>query len=127
MTQNGQTNRHVEIVVAGGGPAGLTAAIALAQANIDTVLIDRHGAGDNRTSALLAGSVAALDRLGVWEYCRQHAAPLRVMRLVDDMGGLLRAPEVRFAASEIDLDAFGHNIENRHLVTALERRATELP
>jgi 2-octaprenyl-6-methoxyphenol hydroxylase len=48
------------------------------------------------------------------------------MRLVDDTGRLIRAPEVRFSCDEIGLDAFGYNIENRVLVTALEQRAAEL-
>src|SRR5262249_55973411 len=39
---------------------------------------------------------------------------------------LLRAPEVSFSADEIDLDAFGHNVENWHLVAALEARAAAL-
>ena len=75
---------------------------------------------DNRTTALLAGSVTALETLGVWQLCAGQAAPLKVMRIVDDTGRLWRAPEVRFEASEIDLDAFGYNIENRYLVAALE-------
>src|SRR5258708_31936154 len=49
------------------------------------------------------------------------------MRLVDDTGRLIRAPEVRFQAQEIGLDAFGYNIENRALLSALEARAAELP
>jgi 2-octaprenyl-6-methoxyphenol hydroxylase len=49
------------------------------------------------------------------------------LRIVDDTGRLLRAPEMRFAASEIGLDAFGHNIENRYLIAALDARARELP
>ena len=49
------------------------------------------------------------------------------MRLVDDTGRLWRAPEVTFEAGEIELDAFGYNIENRHLVAALEQRARALP
>jgi 2-octaprenyl-6-methoxyphenol hydroxylase len=48
------------------------------------------------------------------------------MRLVDDTGRLIRAPEVRFSAQEIGLDAFGYNIDNRALMTALEARAAEL-
>jgi 2-octaprenyl-6-methoxyphenol hydroxylase len=48
------------------------------------------------------------------------------MRLVDDTGRLIRAPEVLFSAQEIGLDAFGYNIENRALMTVLEARATEL-
>jgi 2-octaprenyl-6-methoxyphenol hydroxylase len=49
------------------------------------------------------------------------------MRIVDDTGRLWRAPEVKFECGEIDLDAFGHNIANRDLVAALERRAAALP
>jgi 2-octaprenyl-6-methoxyphenol hydroxylase len=116
----------VETAVVGGGPAGLTAAIALANAGIETALIARRAPVDHRTSALLAGSVAALDTLGVWAGCAALAAPLRVMRIVDATARLIRAPEVQFAAAEIGLDAFGHNIENRHLVAALEARAQTL-
>ncbi len=120
------TLRHkTGIVVVGAGPAGLMAAITLASNEVPTVLIGQPPA-DNRTTALLAGSVTALDVLGVWHHCAHHAAPLRIMRLVDDTGRLLRAPEVRFEAQEIGLDAFGHNIENRHLLSALRVRASEL-
>jgi 2-octaprenyl-6-methoxyphenol hydroxylase len=50
-----------------------------------------------------------------------------VMRIVDDTARLIRAPEVAFAAAEIGCEAFGHNIENRHLIAALEARAAEFP
>jgi 2-octaprenyl-6-methoxyphenol hydroxylase len=124
----GMKNLTAEVVVVGGGPAGLTAAIALAGAGVETVLVPgRTRAEDNRTTALLAGSVTALDTLGVWERCRAHAAPLRIMRIVDATARLIRAPEVRFDASEIGLDAFGHNIENRYLLAALDARARTLP
>ncbi len=115
-----------EVVVIGGGPAGLTTAIALAGSGLETVLVAKSRAPDHRTTALLGGSVAALQTLGVWEECRQHAAPLRVIRLVDDTNRLLRAPEVRFDAGEIGLEAFGENIENRHLLTALDQHARGL-
>ena len=119
-----------EVVVVGGGPAGLTAAIALATAGVETALVAKIPAGtllgDHRTTALLAGSVRALEMLGTWQRCAEHAAPLRVMRIIDDTARLLRAPEVSFSAGEIGLDAFGHNIENRFLVAALEARAGEL-
>lgn len=114
-------------IVVGGGPAGLTAAIALAGGGIATVLAGKRPARpDNRTTALLGGSVTALETLGVWSQCSAQAAPLKVMRIVDDTGRLWRAPEVKFAADEIDLEAFGYNIENRDLVAALEQRAREL-
>src|SRR5262245_61109945 len=116
-----------EVVIVGGGPAGLTAAIALAGAGVATALVARGPAGpDHRTTALLAGSVTALELIGVWERCREQAGRLRVMRIVDDTARLLRAPEVRFVAEEIGLDAFAQNIENRYLVAALQARAREL-
>jgi 2-octaprenyl-6-methoxyphenol hydroxylase len=114
-------------IVVGGGPAGLTAAIALASGGLATVLVGKRPARpDNRTTALFAGSVTALQTLGVWPLCAAQAAPLKIMRIVDDTGRLWRAPEVKFAADEIGLDAFGYNIENFHLVAALEQRAGAL-
>jgi 2-octaprenyl-6-methoxyphenol hydroxylase len=103
------------------------AAIALAVGGTQTLLVGiRPAKPDNRTTALLADCVTALDTLGVWSLCRAKAAPLKVMRIVDDTGRLWRAPEVRFEASEIGLDAFGYNIENRHLIDAMEERARNL-
>jgi 2-octaprenyl-6-methoxyphenol hydroxylase len=127
MARQQTSGLTAEVVVVGAGPAGLTAAVALAVAGIETVIVaKRPDRPDNRTSALLAGSVAALDVLGVWQACRAYAAPLRTIRLVDATNRLLRAPEVSFSAAEIGLKAFGHNIENVHLVAALEARAAAL-
>jgi 2-octaprenyl-6-methoxyphenol hydroxylase len=104
----------------------LVSAIALNAAGVETVLVAPAAEPDHRTTALLAGSVAALTALGVWQACLPHAAPLRRIRIVDDTARLLRAPEVAFAAAEIGLDAFGYNIENRSLVAALEAHAGNL-
>jgi 2-octaprenyl-6-methoxyphenol hydroxylase len=114
--------------VIGGGPAGLIAALALAHFKVPATLVAPRPAGiDNRTTALLAGSVAALEALGVWEACRAQAAPLRAMRIADDTHRLWRAPEVRFEAEEIGLPAFGWNIENSRLIAALWDRVGATP
>ncbi len=118
--------RKSEVVVVGGGPAGLVSAVALKAAGAETLLIAPAAAPDHRTTALLASSVKALETLGVWQACIPYAAPLKRLRIVDDTQRLFRAPETFFDAAEIGLDAFGYNIENRHLVAALEARVSEL-
>ena len=92
------TSPLYDTVVIGGGPAGLTAAIALAGTGARTALLARRTPyADNRTTALLGASTDLLERLDVWPRCRDKAAALQTMRLVDDTGRLIRAPEVRFS------------------------------
>ena len=112
-------------VVVGAGPSGLLAAIALAEGGIETALVGKPAPADHRTTALMSGSVTALETLGVWNLCREQAAPLATLRIADDTARLLRAPEARFEAAEIGLPAFAYNIENRHLIAALETRARD--
>lgn len=117
-------NAPFDVAIVGGGPAGLAAAIAVADTGARTALIARRAPyADNRTTALLGGSVDFLRDLGVWERCADKAASLTAMRLVDDTGRLVRAPEVKFVCHEIGLETFGYNIENRELMIALEARA----
>jgi 2-octaprenyl-6-methoxyphenol hydroxylase len=105
----------------GDGPAGLVAALTLAYDGQDVVLVAAPPSQvDWRTSALLTGSVALLERVGAWERLVAKAFPLRRMRIVDGTKRLVRAPEVTFEADEVGLDAFGYNISNSDLVAGLE-------
>ncbi len=116
-----------DAIVVGAGPSGLTAALALAGSGLSTALIGARAGDDHRTTALLTSSVAALATLGAWDLCRAEAAPLRSLRIVDDTSRLWRAPETRFDCAEIGLEAFAQNIENRHLIAALESKAANMP
>lgn len=117
-----------QVAVVGGGPAGLAAAIAIARTGAATALIARRVPyADNRTTALLGGSVGLLQNLDVWRRCEDKAAALQTMRLIDDTGRLIRAPEVTFASDEIGLETFGFNIQNSVLLVAMEACAEQLP
>jgi 2-octaprenyl-6-methoxyphenol hydroxylase len=114
-----------DIAVVGAGPAGLAAAIALKGAGWTAFCAGPApdpAKPDRRTTALLAGSVRLLESLGVWEAVREAAAPLRVLRIIDRTGRLLRAPDIAFDAAEIGEEAFGYNIPNQALVAALLAR-----
>lgn len=116
-----------QVAVVGGGASGLVAALALASGGLSVKLVAPPRAPDPRTTALMDGSVRALDTLGLWETLRPHAAPLRVMRLVDDTGRLIRAPEVEFRASELGLEGFAWNLENEPLLAALDDAVAGTP
>ena len=117
---------EVDIAIVGAGAVGLTAALALAQAGHAVAVVGPlHAPRDGRTVALLDGSWRLLGELGLTDALIESAAPLAVMRLVDDTGSLFRQPPVEFRASEVGLDAFGWNVENAVLVEALATRVRE--
>jgi 2-octaprenyl-6-methoxyphenol hydroxylase len=112
----------VDVTVVGAGAVGLATALALhAQGRKVAVIGAPPAAADGRTVALLDASWRFLQAHGVDVALASKAAPLRVMRLIDDTDSLFRPPPVDFRASEIGLDAFGWNVPNTELVTALSQ------
>lgn len=110
-----------EAAVVGAGPAGLIAGLALSEMGLDVTLIGPPAdPRDGRTAALFLASIALLKRLGAWPTISCSAEPVSGIRLIDATGGLLRAPEVLFDAREIDEVAFGYNIPNVAITSALE-------
>ena len=111
-------------LVAGGGPAGLAAAILLATEGVKTVLVTPESRSDPRTIALMAPSIRLLEHIGLWPgTLKDQTAPLKGLQIVDDTGNLVQAPRLSFAASEVDEEAFGWNLPLDLLIPALVARA----
>lgn len=129
MSQMKSAPEQAQIVVLGGGPAGLAAALAIAHSGLEAIVVAEptNAAEDKRTSALMSSSVTMLERLDVWSECADSAAPLRRLRLIDDTARLLRAPTVEFDAAEIGEVAFGWNVPNSALVSAMRSACARSP
>lgn len=119
---------RADILVAGAGAAGLSAALALVQAGFSVVCVgcvDRRANG--RTVALFEASLRFYKSLGLWRRFRGKTAALEKIKMVDATEARLPVPSVTFAASEIGLAAFGENIENNVLVEGLAEIAAQTP
>jgi len=110
-----------DILISGGGIAGLTAAAAFGVAGFDVICVDpappvteRDADGsDLRTTAFLQPAQTLLETCGLWARLAPHAAPLQIMRIVD-AGGDMPEPRVvrEFNAADISDQPFGWNLPN---------------
>ncbi len=120
------------VAVVGGGPAGLVAALALARTQVSVTVVAPRltvamRAADTRTFAALGGSLDLFRALDVWNVLAPQTAPLEGIRLIDDRGGLLRAPEVMFRATDVGLKQFGANIPQAVLGAVLAAAVDRTP
>lgn len=120
---------QTEILVVGGGPTGMAAAIEAASHGHDVLLVAPKAGpeSDERTTALMLPAIDLLREAGVWDALKDAATPLRTMRIIDGSHRLVRAPTVSFEANEIDEDVFGYNIPNRALNAALAEAVDGTP
>lgn len=125
-----------DILISGGGVAGLTAACAFGSAGFRVICIDPQppvtdaGASDAdlRTTAFLQPSIPVLQAAGLWTRLQPHAAALQVMRIID-AGGETPDPRLTkdFDAADISDAPFGWNLPNWLLRREMVARLAELP
>ena len=112
-----------DLIVVGAGPVGSTLALALADSDLDVVVLDARGAGEtrrgDRSLALSHGARLILERLGVWGSLAEApdvATP--ILRIdVSQAGGFGR---MQLAAEEQGLPALGYVVSYRALQGALD-------
>lgn len=114
-----------DIAIIGGGPVGLTLALALAGGHARVSLLeardDAVALDDPRTLALSYSSRLVLERIGVWD--RLAATPITRIH-VSQRGHFGRA---ELSASEERLPALGYVVRYAALVAALRAQAESLP
>lgn len=125
-----------DILISGGGVAGLAAAAALGSAGFKVICVDptpptitaEAEGSDLRTTAFLQPSIPVLQAAGLWDRLAPHAAPLQVMRIIDAGGPDPIARLTRdFDAAEISDGPFAWNLPNWLLRRDMVARLAELP
>jgi len=104
----------IDLLVVGGGPAGLATAIHAARAGLDTVVAEPRPTPIDKAcgEGLMPGAVRALAAMGV----AVEGHPLRGIRYLDER----HVAEARFR------DGAGRGVRRTELQAALARRAAEL-
>ncbi len=122
-----------DIVVSGGGIAGMTAAAGFAAQGFSVACVDpappitseAATGADMRSTALMQPSVDLLRSVGLWQRLVPHAAPLQMMRIIEADGPGARIQR-DFDAADISDAPFGWNLPNWLIRRELEAHLTGL-
>jgi 2-octaprenyl-6-methoxyphenol hydroxylase len=130
-----QATEDVDVVIAGGGMAGLTLALALAQAGLDVAVVEATPQEtriarpfDGRTSAIAFANFRQWRALGLGEALGPLAQPITEILITDGPDpSARRGPplpaflhfDVDEVATETGGDPLGWVLENRHIRAAL--------
>jgi 2-octaprenyl-6-methoxyphenol hydroxylase len=112
-----------DLAIVGAGPVGATLALAVADADLDVVVLDARAKGESlrgdRTLALSHGARLILDRLGVWSALSAVPGAATPITAIDisQAGGF---GTTRLTALESDLPALGYVVRYRALQAALD-------
>jgi len=113
-----------DVAIVGAGPVGATLALALADAELDVVVLDARAEGEmlraDRSLALSHGARLIFERLGVWSgLAATEAAVTPIVEIeISQAGGFGRA---KLDAAEQGLPALGYVVRYRELQSALDR------
>lgn len=127
---------QTDIFISGGGIAGLSAGIALANAGFGVVLADptppAAGSDDTevdlRSTAFLQPARGLLEDAGLWPLLESSATPLEALRVIDLAGAQRKiATERTFTSVDLGESAFGWNLPNWLTRKVLTEAAADTP
>jgi 2-octaprenyl-6-methoxyphenol hydroxylase len=118
-----------EVLIIGGGPAGLSLACALGGVGIPVAVVDAAApptqllpAFDGRTIALSLASRRVTEQIGIWDDIAPSATAILDIRIADDHQPVF----LHFDHREVGDAPFGWIVENRHIRSALFARIAAL-
>ena len=128
-------NERFDVIIVGGGMAGMSLGCALAGAGVETAVIEQSNAAekqlpafDGRTTSIAHGSAQVLKGIGLWPLLEADAEPILDIRIADGHPSRGVSPLfLHFDHTEVGTDSFGYIIENRLTHAALFRLSSQMP
>jgi 2-octaprenyl-6-methoxyphenol hydroxylase len=127
---NNDAGKHVDVLIAGAGFAGLALAIALRQGlgpSFSVAVADpmlAREASDARASAIAAAARRLFETIGVWADVAADAEPILDMVVTDSrLNDAVRPVFLTFGGEVAPGEPFAHMVENSPLIAALVAKA----
>jgi 2-octaprenyl-6-methoxyphenol hydroxylase len=123
---------ETDILIAGGGSAGLAAAVAIRKGapDLNVEVIDAKpvsgGKRDERASAIAAAAKRMFEQLGIWSRIEPEAQPILSMEITDSRtSDVVRPIFLTFDGNVSDGEPFAHMVANEPLLAALRDAAQD--
>lgn len=106
-------SKKTDIIIVGGGLAGMTQALLLGNIGFETICLDQGSISsqiktDERTTAISYGSSKILEQAGIWKDIEPHGCPIKDIKILDGNSPVL----LDFDVNDVNQTAMGWILDN---------------